>query len=167
MSVSCVQAIRLAASTAVTASVVVMAPLAVIGLCTTFVAVAVGSTEVGAIAVAAGVAGTLVAVGRGSGVGSDSLSQAATNKHKLTAITQARHDSNRLKPSSPRFDQGAYHKWGEAPAGKVSLLPRVPHLGRTLVNMLILSYPIHALCLMVGDVHGWGLIRLQNHQRRR
>lgn len=127
MSASWVQAVIAAASTAVTATVVVMALLAVIGLCTTLVAVAVGNTEAGATAV--GVAGTLVAVGKASGVGSASLSQAATNKHKLTAITQARHDSNPLKPSSPRCEQGVYHKWGEAPAGKVSLLTACPAFG--------------------------------------
>ena len=101
MSASCAQ-LLVAALIAVITVVAVSGLLAVTGLCVTVVGVAVGNADGGGAVVAVAVAGTLVAGGKASAVGSASLLQAANNKHKLTAITQARHNSNRLKPSSPR-----------------------------------------------------------------
>lgn len=103
MSASCAQLIVAAALIAVTTVVAVSGLLAVTGLCVTVVGVVVGNADGGGAVVAVAVAGTLAAGGKASAVGSASLLQAANNKHKLTAITQTRHNSNRLKPSSPCY----------------------------------------------------------------
>ena len=72
--------------------------VSVMGLCTTVVAVAVGSNDAGGAAVAVAVAGTLVGVAKASGVGPVSP-QADNNKPKLTATNnQTRPADNRFKP---------------------------------------------------------------------
>ena len=71
--------------------------VSVMGLCTTVVAVAVGSNDAGGAAVAVAVAGTLVGVAKASGVGPVSP-QADNNNPKLTATNQTRPADNRFKP---------------------------------------------------------------------